>query len=213
MTPVLDLRCAFAKAFNLASASSLRRKVKGEFFSGFCMVLWCLFGIFMVSQRYSKETMQTLSEKQIKGFWARTAPAANGCIEWQSYRDPKGYGRYHAAGHTTSVGAHRVAFKLATCQDPGALLVCHRCDNPSCVNPEHLFLGTALENNHDCIAKGRSISPVAANNAAKTHCQYGHEFNALNTYTYPDGRRACRQCSRRRNTEYGKAASANKPRT
>ena len=53
--------------------------------------------------------------------------------------------------------AHRVAWELAYGQVPNGLFVCHRCDNPPCVRPEHLFLGTARDNTQDAIAKGRFV--------------------------------------------------------
>jgi hypothetical protein len=55
--------------------------------------------------------------------------------------------------------AHRIAFWSATGIDPGGLMVCHRCDNPPCCNPAHLFLGTHTENVHDMLAKGRTNPP------------------------------------------------------
>lgn len=78
----------------------------------------------------------------------------NGCWPWQGSKNQSGYGLYHYMGkHTT---AHRVAWQVFTGDRiPNGLLVLHRCDNPPCVNPEHLFLGTNRDNTLDAIAKGR----------------------------------------------------------
>jgi hypothetical protein len=67
MTFVFDRFCAFANAFNLASASSLNRRVKAEFLSSFFMVLWCLFGIFMVSQRYAEAMKNNQKTHCVRG--------------------------------------------------------------------------------------------------------------------------------------------------
>lgn len=81
-------------------------------------------------------------------FWS-LARMGDGCWEWQGRRSEKGYGQFKAKG-----GAHRHAWRL-TYGEPGAMFVCHRCDNPPCVRPDHLFLGTALDNNRDRVSKGR----------------------------------------------------------
>ena len=89
-----------------------------------------------------------------------------GCWEWQGTKDKNGYGKMRIGGRRTG-RAHRIAWMLEH-GDPGPLLVCHHCDNPGCVRPSHLFIGTALDNNHDRIAKGRpNGSPGEANGTSK----------------------------------------------
>lgn len=85
-------------------------------------------------------------------FWARVE-RSEGCWTWTGHRQ-KGYGRFQLGGRGVRFLAHRVAWALVN-GDPGAMDVLHRCDNPPCCNPAHLFLGDVAANNADKTAKGR----------------------------------------------------------
>lgn len=91
-------------------------------------------------------------------IWQRVARGSNAdCWPFLGGCNLKGYGQMRLGGR--QLQAHRIAFHLGTGVDPVGLLVCHRCDNPPCCNPAHLFLGSYLDNNRDCASKGRK--PVA----------------------------------------------------
>jgi hypothetical protein len=75
------------------------------------------------------------------------------CWNWTSRVDSRGYGHMRFGGR--EMLAHRLAWILFRGEDPGKNFVLHKCDNPLCVNPEHLFLGDAGDNMRDCVAKGR----------------------------------------------------------
>jgi hypothetical protein len=75
------------------------------------------------------------------------------CWLWNAYRNHDGYGRARHNGKQT--GAHRVSWQLHNGPIPEGLHVCHHCDNPPCVNPAHLFLGTHRDNCVDRMLKGR----------------------------------------------------------
>jgi hypothetical protein len=86
-----------------------------------------------------------------------------GCHVWTGAHNVWGYGRLKIGGKMYS--AHRVAWEFTNGPIPGGLFVLHRCDNRHCVNPEHLFLGTQLDNVHDMHAKNRQARRGARRNA------------------------------------------------
>lgn len=95
------------------------------------------------------------SEEIVSKFWAKVRKS-EGCWEWLGGKDFRGYGRF-SCGYKTLIGPHRFSWMIHYGGFPIELNVCHKCDNPSCVRPDHLFLGTQSDNNLDAVAKGRQI--------------------------------------------------------
>ena len=109
------------------------------------------------------------------------------CWNWLASKDRDGYGRIKISGRTFQ--AHRASWDIHNGSIPEGMSVLHHCDNPSCVNPFHLFLGTALDNVRDRDAKGRNGC------SKRTHCPKGHEYSPENT-TLWRCQRKCRTCKK-----------------
>ncbi len=113
------------------------------------------------------------------------------CVPWKGARTgppPNHYGHLRVGGRDWK--AHRWVWTQIHGAIPAGICVLHACDNPTCINPDHLFLGTHRDNMRDRRNKGRDF------NSRKTECCHGHSLSGENLYLRPDGARACRVCKR-----------------
>lgn len=109
-------------------------------------------------------------EQVIEKFWSRVKKT-DGCWNWQGYKNNVGYGQFTTltnSGIFDSRYVHRFSYYLANGDYNKELEVCHTCDNPCCVKPDHLFLGTHSENMIDAYNKGRKILPDTSGENART---------------------------------------------
>lgn len=128
--------------------------------------------------------MKELKER----LFENSIPEPNtGCWLWtKSTRN--GYGRIRVNGKKES--AHRISFLLFNGMIPESMGVLHKCDTPSCINPEHLWVGTHRDNMMDALKKGRSRIFLK-----KSYCKKGiHEYSEENTCINSSGVRYCRPC-------------------
>ncbi len=130
-----------------------------------------------------------------------------GCWTWIASLNKKGYGSFHVANQK-SILAHRYSWERKHKKDiPEGMCICHHCDNPTCVNPAHLFLGTQADNQRDSLRKGRrkyvlsrfkgtgevdrNVRPTCRQSE---YCRRGHLLFGDNLYVNPKGYPNCKRC-------------------
>lgn len=125
---------------------------------------------------------------QAERFW-RFVSKSDGCWEWTGQLTPPD--KKHKGGYARldKEGAHRVSWRIHKGTIPEGMCVLHKCDNPKCVNPEHLFIGSKAQNSRDMQIKGRAKNA----NTNKTHCPQGHAYDGVDRVT---GWRKCSRCAR-----------------
>jgi len=134
--------------------------------------------------------MIELFQKVIDRFFAKTIRAENGCLEWTGStngRPANGveYGVFALPRNKQKkkvITAHRLAWIIANGEIPDGMFVCHKCDNPKCVDAGHLFLGTHLDNMRDMESKERRVNPDRSgesNGRAKLSDQQVEEIRKL----------------------------------
>ena len=116
------------------------------------------------------------------------------CWIWTASVDQNGYGTCFLGGKRFAK-AQRAGWLIKHGFLDTKLFCCHKCDNPICVNPDHIFLGTQKDNLNDASKKGRTSNK----NKYKTKCLKGHKFTEENTYITKGGSRVCRKCKTNHN--------------
>ena len=119
----------------------------------------------------------------------------NICWRWMGTITNRGYGQFWFIEAGKVLQAHRLAYELFVGPIPPGMCVCHTCDNPSCVNPAHLWPGTYADNNRDRDTKGRN------GRSRRTHCPHGHPYDEPNTRIKGGKWRDCKICDSTRHKE------------
>ena len=122
-----------------------------------------------------------LTPREQKNFWKRVSKT-DSCWNWIGAKDKDGYGSFSLRYATER--SHRISYRIHAGRIPNGILVCHNCDNPSCVNPAHLFLGTPQDNMDDKVEKGRV--PRGRNHYSVTHPEKLARGERSGSFTHPE---------------------------
>jgi len=106
-----------------------------------------------MSKRKPCRRIPKLTAADLERFWSKVDKSGD-CWEWTAGVDQDRYGLFSLYGF--QYRTHRISYFITYGEDPGDRCVCHKCDNSSCVNPGHLWLGTVMDNNQDRAEKGRN---------------------------------------------------------
>jgi hypothetical protein len=140
----------------------------------------------------------TTEEDRNRLFWEKVdIRGKNECWNWTGAKNKAGYGMFKVAVGTSL--ANRMSYKLAFCFIPEGMCVLHKCDNPSCVNPYHLYAGTMGDNTRDMIERHRQYW------ANRDRCSMGHEYTPENTLHYNGTKkdsRICKTCKKTKAHEW-----------
>jgi hypothetical protein len=107
-----------------------------------------------------------ITSKSIRNFWKKVVKQP-GCWRWNAHKMKKGYGRVSVLG--VKILAHRFSWMIHYGKIPNGMGVLHRCDNPECVRPDHLFIGTVMDNIRDRDRKGRQVTVGGKNHWSAKH--------------------------------------------
>lgn len=119
-----------------------------------------------------RQIARAIAAESFRLRFASKVRKTKSCWIWTASRLPKGYGKMPLLGHAPGwILAHRAAWMIEHGFIESTACVLHRCDNPPCVNPAHLFIGDRAANRRDCVAKGRHIHGERAWNARFTAAQ------------------------------------------
>lgn len=138
---VLIVECAnCGESFDRGYTIAIERKSKPQYCSRGCL---------------NARRREEADARAAARFWSKVSGESESeCWEWTGHKTKLGYGRVNFKPGFTML-AHRVAYYLVHGNLPSDTLICHNCDNPGCVNPKHLFMGSHADNTADMMAKGR----------------------------------------------------------